>query len=71
MTPAAALAVLIRLQQEAEAGWPHGYDRATVYREVTPAVKALDRAATTPAKARAFVDALNVGATQTTVEVAW
>ena len=71
MTPAAAIAVLVRLQQEAGAGWPHGYDRATVYREVTPAVEVLALAATTQAKARAFVDALKVGATQTTVEVAW
>ena len=59
MSVAAALVAARRLQAEADAGWPVGYDPGRVRAEASRCLRILEAAATTPAKARALVEQLN------------
>jgi hypothetical protein len=65
MTRAEAIAGARALQDEADQGWPEGYDPARVRVQATRYLRVLDAAARTPAAARALVEQLE------TVELAW
>ncbi len=65
MTAADAIAGARALQDEADRGWPQGYDPARVRVQATRFLRVLDHLARTPAEARALVEQLE------TVEPAW